>query len=198
MTGLPPGVEATGVAAGYWHSLVIGDDGKVYGTGVNESRQLTGTDDLKRTLTPLTGLPAGVRATVAAAGYAHSLVVGDDSITYGAGANDDGPLTGAEWAARTTLTPLVWGVANIVRPQVTGIPRLGRTLTAHHGHWWPAPTSIAFKWFRNGKAIPGAIHKTYHPVARDVGARLRVKVTAKHSGYQTGTQTSLYVLVHRR
>ncbi len=64
--GLPDGVRAVSVAAGYVHSLVVGDDGLAYGTGWNFYGQLTGTGG-RRTLTVLTGLPVGVRAVAAAA-----------------------------------------------------------------------------------------------------------------------------------
>ena len=197
LTGLPAGVRATLVAAGEGHSLAVGDDGVVYGTGSNGSGQLTGTGR-RRTLTPLSGLPAGVRATAAAAAARHSLVVGDDGRVYGTGSNRHGEITAADPAARSSLAPMVWGIANTVRPRLTGHPQLGGILTAHHGQWWPAPTSYGYRWYRNGKAIRRATHQTYHLVARDLGTRVRLQVTAKHPGYQPATKTSTQVLVRRR
>ena len=44
-------------AAGDLHSLVVGDDGVVYGTGLNAYGQLTGTGNKKTTLAALTGPP---------------------------------------------------------------------------------------------------------------------------------------------
>ncbi|WP_026163524.1 RCC1 domain-containing protein [Kribbella catacumbae] len=105
LAGLPNGVRAAAVAAGASHSLVLGDNGVVYGTGRNAVGQLTGTNPAdRRILTPLTGLPAGVRAAAIDAGLDHSLVLGSDAMVYGAGDNSDGELTGA--GDRFTLTPL--------------------------------------------------------------------------------------------
>jgi alpha-tubulin suppressor-like RCC1 family protein len=107
LTGLPAGVRATAVSAEFAHSLVLASNGAAYGTGQNTDHQLTGaaTAD-KTTLTKLSGLPAGVRATAVAAGGAFSLVLGSNGVVYGAGDNASGELTGAV-SPKTTLTALV-------------------------------------------------------------------------------------------
>ncbi|KAA1425100.1 hypothetical protein FE697_004255 [Mumia zhuanghuii] len=103
LSGMPAGVQAVDVAAGNSFTLVLGSDGVVRGTGHNGSGQLTGAGH-RSTLTPLVGMPAGVRAKAIAAGAVHSLVVGDNGVVYGAGLNDQGQLTGT--GNRTVLTPL--------------------------------------------------------------------------------------------
>ncbi|MFN8194462.1 MAG: hypothetical protein U0R80_09285 [Nocardioidaceae bacterium] len=105
LAGLPDGVRATAVAAGDKFSLVLGDDGVAYGAGRNDWGQLTGRTDTVRTLTPLAGLPEGVRAVEVAAGGGHSLVLGDDGRLYGSGSNDFGQLTG-RGGFRFSLAPL--------------------------------------------------------------------------------------------
>ncbi|MEU5099300.1 hypothetical protein [Streptomyces sp. NPDC020996] len=112
LSGLPSGVRAQSIAAGYHFALVVGSDGKAYGTGVNGLGQLTDTSadhsqDLKPTLTPLAGLPSGVSAKAVAAGFSFSLVLGSDGKVYGTGQNSNGELTTAvPFGASYKLTPL--------------------------------------------------------------------------------------------
>ena len=82
VTGSParaaPAEVALSLAAGNVASVVIGQDGRPYGTGVNLYGSLTGTG-ARTTLTPMSGLPAGVRAVSVAAGPTwFSLVRGSD------------------------------------------------------------------------------------------------------------------------
>ena len=121
LTGLPTGVKATAVGASYNHSAVIGSNGVVYGTGRNDSGQLTGDDGSdKTTLTPMTGLPAGVKATAVAVGDQHVVVVGSNGVAYGTGQNSYGELTGASSDDKTTLTPLSGLPAGVKATAVAG------------------------------------------------------------------------------
>jgi alpha-tubulin suppressor-like RCC1 family protein len=86
-------------------SVFIGADGKVYGVGGNPNGEITGTAP-RTTPTPLTGLPAGVRATAISVSNLDTLVLGSDGRAYGAGYNADSELTGASAAKVTTLRPL--------------------------------------------------------------------------------------------
>jgi alpha-tubulin suppressor-like RCC1 family protein len=106
LTGLPPGVHAVSVSDDEADTLVLGSDGKAYGAGYNSYDELTGASlDDKTTLTPLTGLPKGVKATAVASGDTHSLVLGSDGKVYGSGDNSFDQLTGAPMTY-TTLTAL--------------------------------------------------------------------------------------------
>ncbi len=120
--GLPIGVRPVDLAAGNGSMLVVGDDGVVYGAGENQGRHLTGPPGLTSTLTPLTGLPAGVRATAVDADESQTLVIADDGRVYGAGSNEYGALTGTK-TRHTTLTPLV------------GLPPGVRAMTASTRDW---------------------------------------------------------------
>jgi alpha-tubulin suppressor-like RCC1 family protein len=104
LTGLPAGVRATAVAMGYDFSVVLGSNGKVYGAGDNGSSQLTGAPNPATTLTAMTGLPSGVKATDVAAGAAQTLVLGSDHRAYGTGFNFAGDLSGPA-SSYATLTP---------------------------------------------------------------------------------------------
>jgi Right handed beta helix region/Protein of unknown function (DUF1565) len=72
-------------------------------------------------------------------------------------------------------------------PQITGTAMQGSTLTATAGTWSGAPTTMVFAWRRCDAAgascapIPGATSATYVPVLADVGATLRVQVTASNA-----------------
>src|SRR5882757_4073627 len=115
MAGLPARVNATAVAAGGRHSLVLGSNGVVYGTGDDVYGQLTGSGIQQRaTLTPLTGLPQGVKAVGVSAGRLHSLVLGSNGVAYGAGYGAVGEITGtADRSTLTLLTGLPAGVRAI-------------------------------------------------------------------------------------
>lgn len=104
MSGLPASVTATAVAMGYDFSVVLGSDGKVYGTGDNGSGQLTGATNPTTTLTAMTGLPNGVKAAAVSAGAAQTVVLGSDHRAYGTGSNFAGDLSGPA-GGYTTLTP---------------------------------------------------------------------------------------------
>lgn len=64
-------------------------------------------------------------------------------------------------------------------PTISGIAKVGGTLTVNNGTYTPAATSFTYAWFRNGVRIVGATAKTYVPVAGDLGLTLTAEVTAK-------------------
>lgn len=81
------------------------------------------------------------------------------------------------------------GAARVSPPTTTGAPTVGSTLQASTGVWnaapVPAPT-FAYQWQRCGAStctsIAGATGATYAAQAADVGAALRVAVTATSLG----------------
>lgn len=188
LSGLPSGVRATGVAAGGVHSLVIGSNGAVYGAGGNRYGQLTGPQlDDTRTLSPLSGLPTGVKATAAAGGYGHSVIVGTDGVVYGAGENSSGQITGAEDPKRT-LSPFAGQiVAAGVAPTVVGRAVVGQSLRAAGGAWAPLPTKLTYQWQRNGQAIRGATAPTYRLQPADWKKRVSVQVIGTRAGSAPGS-----------
>jgi alpha-tubulin suppressor-like RCC1 family protein len=79
---LPSGVTAAAVAAGEFHSLVIGSDGHVYAFGANSEGEL-GNGTTTGSPTPVrVALPAGVTATAIAAGTVSSFALGSDGRLY--------------------------------------------------------------------------------------------------------------------
>ena len=73
-------------------------------------------------------------------------------------------------------------------PSITGVPEVGRTLTAQNGSWGGTePLTYAYHWRRCGRGggscvdLPGATSQTYVLVSADQGHRMRVRVTATNS-----------------
>ena len=90
------------------------------------------------------------------------------------------PLSGA---ARPQAAP-----SNTELPTITGSAAKGQTLVAGTGSWaGTAPISFAFEWWRcdsagaNCTPIAGATNTTYVLATADVGARIRVLVTASNA-----------------
>jgi hypothetical protein len=77
--------------------------------------------------------------------------------------------------------------ANTTPPTISGTPAEGATLTGTNGSWTHGPTAYAFVWYRcdrngNGCAsIGGARSSSYRLTSADVGATLRLRVTAANS-----------------
>ncbi|HEX4306813.1 MAG TPA: carboxypeptidase regulatory-like domain-containing protein [Solirubrobacterales bacterium] len=67
------------------------------------------------------------------------------------------------------------------RPEATGIPIVGRTLTCSEGTWAGNPTSLRFAWLLNGIPIAGAEADTYTPTSEDAGNDVTCEVTIENS-----------------
>ena len=86
-------------------------------------------------------------------------------------------------------------LTNTSRPTITGDARVGQELSANEGTWSGNPTSFAFQWQRCDidtllcVDVAGATGRTYGVRAGDIGARLRVQVTAR-TDTRTGTAVS--------
>jgi hypothetical protein len=97
-------------------------------------------------------------------------------------------------------TPSSWTVKALTVPQdckgiqssisITGIRRVGKTLTAKLVKWVPKPLFSTYTWYRSGKEISGATDSTYKLTAADKGKHIKVKVHASFVGYKDATRTS--------
>jgi hypothetical protein len=76
-------------------------------------------------------------------------------------------------------------------PKISGIAKVGSTLTASAGLWGPAPVTLKYQWKAAGVAIAGATASTYKPVAANLGKALTVTVTGSKAGYTTASKTSV-------
>ena len=81
------------------------------------------------------------------------------------------------------------GILTTVKPTITGTPKVGQTLTAHHGTWTTG-TTFKYRWLSNGVAITNATASTYKLPSTKVGKNITVKVTGSKPGYATITLVS--------
>jgi hypothetical protein len=92
--------------------------------------------------------------------------------------NADGPAS----AASNAIGPVSPALPIVqTAPGISGTVQRTRTLTASNGTWSDAPTAYGYQWQRDGVDIGGATAQTYVPVQNDVGATLRVLVTATNA-----------------
>jgi hypothetical protein len=78
---------------------------------------------------------------------------------------------------------------NKTKPAISGVLKVGKTLTASTGTWTPAGTSYTYVWKRGTTVVGKA--KTYKATAKDKGKTLTVTVTAVRAGYNNKAVTSL-------
>ena len=80
---------------------------------------------------------------------------------------------------------------NTALPQISGTAQAGQTLTGSNGTWSGTPTSYAYQWQRCDSLgascanLAGATSTSYGLGAADVGARLRLVVSAVNQGGTT-------------
>ena len=140
-----------------------------------------------------------------------SLVSGDGTFTFVLVATStDGVDFYSRNSTQTSLRPELVVEASTSnapvatsRPTISGAAQEGRTLTGLPGAWSGSqPMSFAYQWQRCdslGAAcadIPGASGQTYALASADVGATLRVVVTATNSdGFGTATSAATGVVI---
>jgi hypothetical protein len=101
-------------------------------------------------------------------------------------------------AAQPTVTPPVAAPAPETpvvkktftgKAKIAGTVRVGSKLTARKFRF-PAGTTFTYRWTAGGKNIAGATRSTLKLTKKLTGKHIRVKVTAKKSGYTKATKTS--------
>ncbi|MFD8008902.1 hypothetical protein [Streptomyces sp. NPDC058955] len=100
-------------------------------------------------------------------------------------AHRTGHLSGS---ATTGAVTVGYGLAPraTAAPYLTGTVRVGYTLTLNRGTWTPAPTSYAYQWYANGRAISGATGTAFKLAGAQRGQAITVKVTAHRTGHVSG------------
>ena len=73
---------------------------------------------------------------------------------------------------------------------ITGIARVGTTLTANEGSPSPTPDSYQYQWYADGAAIGSATNKTFTLTSAQNGKLITVKVTAIKAGLENASDTS--------
>lgn len=83
-------------------------------------------------------------------------------------------------------------VLSTSKPYITGKVKVKKRLKAHAGSWGPAPVTLKYRWYRNGKKISGATDRTYKIAKKDRKKKLAVRVCGSKSGYETRCVKSSY------
>ena len=73
-------------------------------------------------------------------------------------------------------------LAATVAPSLSGLPRLGETLSLDPGSYTPEGT-VAVQWRRDGVPVPGATGTAYLLTPADLGTRISATTTAVRPGY---------------
>ncbi|MBM7520090.1 ExeM/NucH family extracellular endonuclease [Nocardioides nitrophenolicus] len=108
-----------------------------------------------------------------------------------------GPVTGTSVPVviqvEGGVDPVDPPMENQAAPSVSGVARVGQTLTANAGTWNPQPDSVTYQWYADGAPIAGATARTLLLTGSQVGARIAVGVTAHAAGHLDATVTSAQV-----
>jgi surface antigen len=75
-------------------------------------------------------------------------------------------------------------------PQVTGTPRVGKTLSATTGTWSRTGLSFSYQWLADGVALAKGTAATYSLRSADAGKAITVQVTGSREGFVTKTASS--------
>ncbi len=127
-----------------------------------------------------------------ATGSTYELVPADvgSTIRVAVTASNDGGSDSAASAATDEVE--AQAPANTAAPVISGTPEDGQTLSTTNGSWsGTAPLSYGYQWRRCDAAgancvdISGATGSSYSLVAADVGATIRVVVTAATTAART-------------
>jgi len=117
------------------------------------------------------GTLTSVRATVTKAGY-DTLVLTNTPQSYSIVASPAVPVITGNLAAAATDQP-------------------ANTLTVGAGRTYSnGPATLAYQWFRDGKAIAGATANTFTLSPTDKGKTFSARIVASRTGFQSSTATS--------
>lgn len=128
-----------------------------------------------------------------------SPVVGSTASSYALSADDQGHLIKVTVTAHKTgytdasvdsgADTVAKGLLNGTKPTISGSGVFGETLQASSPAWSPV-ANLSWQWLRNGEAITGATGTNYRLGVDDIGATIRVAVTATLDGYNSQTLNS--------
>lgn len=100
-----------------------------------------------------------------------------------------GHTTDFESSAATA--PLLQGaVGSTAPPIISGVPRVGATVTASPGTWDPVDATVGYQWLLDGQPVAGATASSYAATPSDFGRSLSVRVSASKSPWDSSAATS--------
>jgi hypothetical protein len=156
-----------------------GSDGSISGGNSSGGSDTSGTPD--QSAAGGSDIPGGSdqSATDGATG-------GSNSQSPAGGSSED---SGSEQVSTEEEDDLIKTFGKISTPKITGTAKVGKTLKVKVGAWRPAP-AFRYQWYANDKAIKGATKPSYKLKKAQKGKKIKVKVTATKSGYETETRIS--------
>jgi serine protease len=89
--------------------------------------------------------------------------------------------------ASATPAPALGTFKSTKSPSTSGTFKVGQTLKVSHGTQSPAPSTVSYRWLRNGASISSATHTSYKLTSSDKGKQVSVRITVSHSGYTTAS-----------
>jgi hypothetical protein len=92
-------------------------------------------------------------------------------------------------ATTAAVTPSRAPILPLLRPYVSGSPRVLSTLTARIGTWSPTPSAVSFQWLRDGRPLTGvASTRSTLALGRTwPGHTVSVRITVSRPGYVPST-----------
>lgn len=94
----------------------------------------------------------------------------------------------SSWEQMVTVRPGLF--TKVAPPTVTGMAKVGATLTAARGTWDPEPTGVQYSWKADGTPIEGATSSVLKVPASAAGKEITVTLTGERRYYSTGSATS--------
>ncbi len=87
--------------------------------------------------------------------------------------------------------PVIAGTIAITEPfALTGVARMGRTLTVAPGTFEPSDATVVLTWLRDGEPIADATGPSYELRGRDVGSHVSVRVDLSRTSYRSASQAA--------
>jgi hypothetical protein len=132
---------------------------------------------------------SGFADIAGATAASYTLATADVGAVVRVGVKATNPDASVTAVSGPTATVAAAVPGSTIAPVVSGTPRRDALLTASTGAWTPAATSYAYQWQRRTATtwadIAGATTSSYTLVAADVGATIRVAVTATNGDGST-------------
>lgn len=162
---------------------------------------ISGTAQFGQTLTAVTGTWSNSAtltyqwkrsgsATVLGTAARYTVGVADvgATLTVTVTGTQTGMLTTSKTSVATS-TVILATYSTTPTPTISGVPQVGKTLTAVTGTWSNAPT-FTYQWRRSGSTSVIGTAATYSVAAADMGTTITVSVIATKPGFATTTKTS--------
>lgn len=199
------------IANNYSGFSSVKTDGTLWAWGRNQNGQLGLGDTTNRSSPVQVG--ALTNWSIPVGGYYFTGCIKTDGTMWSWGRNDYGQLglgnttnysspkqigSLTNWTVGGTTDKSMMGLlavataapTNYELPVVTGIAKVGYTLSCSTGQWTSFPSSFSYQWQQGTSNIGGATSSTYTIVSGDIGFTIRCVVTATNAIGSTAATTA--------